>query len=187
MIFRKATITDTKAVILLQSKYLITNIPENKRQNGFVTTPFTISQIQNIIALEGLFVAEKNTVIVAYTFAGSWDYFSQWAIFPFMVSRLNELNFRTEKITPSNSFQYGPICIDEDYRGSELFPRLFETMRIELNKRYPIGVTFINKINKRSFEAHTKKLKMDIIDEFEFNGNNYFGLAFSTNESVLAQ
>lgn len=184
MIFRNATISDINGVIELQGKYLFADTPENERENGFVTTPFTVVQIEKIIGLSGLFVAEDERKIIAYAFAGSWEYFSQWAIFPFMVSRLGKLNWGTEIITTKNSFQYGPICIDKNYRGSGVFQKLFELMRIGMNRQYPIGVTFINKINKRSFEAHTKKLKMDVIDEFEFNNNNYHGLAFLTSETV---
>ena len=185
MTLRSATLQDIEGVVLLQNKYLLVNTPENERQNGFVTTPFTVPQLEEIIGLDGLFVADNEGKIVAYAFAGSWAYFSQWAIFPFMVNRLPDIKYGNFEITEQNSFQYGPVCIDMAYRGSGLFPRLFEVMRIAMNARYPIGVTFINKINQRSYEAHTKKLKMEMVDEFTFNGNNYYGLAFRTDESVL--
>lgn len=185
MVFRNATKSDINEVIELQNKYLLVNTPEDERKNGFVTTPFTVGQIEEIIALDGLFIAEKDKKVIAYAFAGSWSYFAQWPIFPFMVSRLEQLRLGSEKITPENSFQYGPVCIEKSYRGSGLFQKLFEAMRIGMSQQYPIGVTFINKINNRSFEAHTRKLKMEVVDEFEFNNNNYYGLAFRTGETVL--
>lgn len=46
-----------------------------------------------------------------------------------------------------------------------------------MNNRYPIGVTFINKINNWSFEAHTRKLNIVVIDEFEFNSNKLLWLS----------
>ena len=58
-------------------------------------------------------------------------------------------------------------------------------MRVELIKKYPISITFINKINVISEKAHTKKLGWEIIDEFEFNNNSYIGLAFNMKKSVL--
>ena len=67
-----------------------------------------------------------------------------------------------------NSYQYGPIAVHTDYRGSDVFPNLFEFSRIEMSKRYPILITFVNKINPRSFKAH-KKLGLDVIKEFQFN------------------
>lgn len=187
MNFRKANLNDIEGVTRLQAKYLLANIPENERQNGFVTTPFTAEQLAEIIRLEGLFIAETEEEIIAYAFSASWDYFAQWPIFPYMVSRFPNLSFQSEIPTTQNSFQYGPICIHEDFRGSGLFQKLFETMRIAMNLHYPIGITFINKINKRSFEAHTRKLNMQVIDEFTFNNNQYYGLAFMTNQTVLEQ
>ena len=52
-----------------------------------------------------------------------------------------------------------------------------------MSQRYPIMVTFINKINPRSFEAHVRKVNLDVIQEFEFNDNQYYELACHTQSS----
>lgn len=49
-----------------------------------------------------------------------------------------------------------PICMDKSARGSEVLELIFEFARENMAKRHPILVTFINKINPRSFQAHTK-------------------------------
>jgi hypothetical protein len=180
MQLRKAQITDIEGVIALQSKYLINNIPESERAGGFVTTPFTVKQIADVIDLEGMFVVENESKIIGYTFAADWEYFSQWPIFPYMVSRFPLLSFDNQGLTVENTFQYGPICIEKTYRGSGLFQQLFEFMRLTMRNRYPIGITFINKMNQRSFIAHTQKLDLQVIDEFSFNQNEYYNLAFFT-------
>lgn len=183
---RLGTKNDIPGILALQEKYLYQNMNEAERKKGFVTTPFTIGQLEDIIQQEGLFVAEnEENTIIAYAFAASWDYFSQWEIFNFMVNRFPTLSFKGEEITTSNSFQYGPVCIDEKYRGKGLLNQLFEEMRIVLLKRYPLSITFINKVNVISEKAHTKKLGWEIIDEFEFNNNTYIGLAFDMRNSVL--
>ena len=97
-----------------------------------------------------------------------------------MIDRMSKLRFQDRELTVSNSFQYGPICIDQSIRGSQVFPELFDLMRSSFAPKFPIGVTFINKINERSFAAHTRKLNLEIIDEFEFNGNLFYTLAFLT-------
>jgi hypothetical protein len=51
-------------------------------------------------------------------------------------------------------------------------------MKERMCERFIIGATFINKVNARSMKAHTRKVKLDIIDEFQFNNNDYYGLAF---------
>jgi hypothetical protein len=178
MLIRKAKIADIESIIELQNKYLLVNINQNERAGGFVTTPFTVSQITEAIAFEGLFVAEHQRKIIAYAFAGSWQYFSQWPIFPVMEAMLPNLIFKNQKITTENTFQYGPICIDIAFRGTGLFQQLFAFMQTSMRSQFNIGVTFINKINLRSYQAHTTKLGMQVINEFTFNNNQYYYLAF---------
>jgi hypothetical protein len=177
---RLATKNDVEGILALQTLNLFANLSEAERQEGFVTTPFTVEQIEALLAEDGVFVADMNHKIVGYAYAGSWQYFSQWPIFPFMVSRFPDCPFRGEVLTMENSFQYGPVCIDHSLRGTDAFSRLFAAMRKGMSDRYPIGGTFINQINARSVKAHTQKLDLEIIDDFGFNGQRYFGLAFFT-------
>jgi hypothetical protein len=81
-----------------------------------------------------------------------------------------------------NSYQYGPICIDKDYRGTEVLPNVFEFSRIQMCERYPILITFINHINPRSYNAHVNKLGLDVIKSFEFNNNQYYELGYDTSK-----
>lgn len=178
--------TDIDGILVLQEKYLYRNLNEVERECGFVTTPFTTPQLEEIIEQRGIFIAESESdEIIAYAFAGSWKYFEKWEIFNFMVSRLPQLSFNGSEITTENSFQYGPVCIDKKYRGKGLLNQIFEEMRIEFYKKYPLSITFINKVNVISEKAHTKKLGWLIIDEFEFNNKTYIGLAFDMKNSVL--
>lgn len=177
---------DLPGILSLQERYLYRNMNDLEREKGFVTTPFTTAQLEDILQQNGIFIAEnEDKIIVAYAFAGSWKYFEQWEIFNFMVSRFPTLSFHGSPITTENSFQYGPVCIEESYRGKGLLNQLFEEMRMEFVKKYPISITFINKVNVVSEKAHTKKLGWEKIDEFEFNNNTYIGLAFDMKKSVL--
>lgn len=182
MIIRAAFESDIDGILDLQAQNLYSNLSTAERSYGFVTTPFTPDQVQTLLEQNGVFVAADKGAIVGYVFAGSWDYFSQWSIFPFMVSRFPQLVFRGVAISTENTFQYGPVCVDRALRGSGLLLQLFETMRFSFSDRFPIGVTFINQQNPRSLAAHTRKLDLEVIDTFEFGGNAYYGLAFSTQD-----
>ena len=57
-------------------------------------------------------------------------------------------------------------------------------MIINMKSKYPLSLTFINKINIPSTKAHTEKLKWTIIKEFQFNNNEYLILAYDMNQSV---
>jgi hypothetical protein len=180
-IIRSATTADIPGIQALQTANLYTNLSEADRQTyGFVMTPFSVEQLMALMAEDGAFVAEVEGRIVGYVFAASWAYFSQWAIFPYMVSRFPKLeSFQGQTITDENSFQYGPVCVDRSQRGTGVFPALFATMCEGMKARYPIGYTFINRKNTTSFAAH-QKLPLRVMDEFEFNENAFYGLAFST-------
>lgn len=168
----------------LQKKNLATELSENqKASNGFVTTPFTAGQLEEIIAQDGAFVTEINEKVVAYLYGGSWSYYDQWPIFPYMTSRFP--GWKTQHpITTANSFQYGPVCIDSAHRGKKIINRLFETLRLEFADKYPLAGTFINQANSISTRAHLK-IGWEIADEFEYNDNRYFGLVYNMNNEVI--
>ena len=177
---RTAIESDFQSILDLQARNLYANLAVAELPGGFVTTPFSSDLLRLLLVQNGVFIAENQGQLVGYLLAGDWDFFAQWAIFKVMIDRLPLLSFQQQEITVKNSFQYGPVCLDRSSRGSQVLPQLFELMRSNFAPKFPIGVTFINKINQRSFAAHTRKLNLDIIDEFEFNGNSFYTLAFLT-------
>jgi hypothetical protein len=179
-IIRIANESDFEGILDLQSRNLYANLSSAELAGGFVMTPFTPDLLRQLLIQTGVFVAECEGQIGGYLLAGDWEFFSRWDIFKVMISRLPELRFQGREITVDNSFQYGPICIDQVIRGSKVFPQLFDLMRCSFAPKFPIGVTFINQLNQRSFAAHTRKLDLKIIDEFEFNANSFYTVAFST-------
>ena len=182
--FEIAKMSDIDGVLALQELYLVANLSEEEKASGFVTTPFTTQQLTEVIQKSELFIAKDNDKIIAYVFTGSWDFFKQWPIFNYMSSLFPELTFLDFDITTTNSFQYGPICIHKKYRGKGLITPLFEFMRTHMLYKYPLGLTFINKINIPSTKAHTEKLKWTIIGDFQFNNNDYLILAYDMNQAV---
>lgn len=182
---RLAYAEDIPGVMNLQQRYVVTNLTPEAQKEGFVTTPFTERQLENLMEDGGLYVARTPDEVIAYLCAGSWSYFSQWPIFPFILHRLPHLSFQRHKLSSAATFQYGPVCIDLGWRGQGILAQLFELMRLDFKKKYPTAITFINKINKRSINAHIGKLYWKIIDDFEFNQRHYFMLAFDMQNSVL--
>ena len=69
--FEIAKNTDIDGVIALQSIYLVSNMTEEEKTSGFVTTPFSVEQLQEVIRQEGLFIVKDNNKIIAYIFAAS--------------------------------------------------------------------------------------------------------------------
>ena len=183
---RKGKILDIPEVLKLHFKYQIDSIKEEDKKDGFVTTAFTKEELSDLIQKEdGLFLCFKDDILVAYVMCASWKFWSAWPMFKHMMKCLPSLSYKGIQLSEFNSYQYGPICIDKSQRGTDVLPLLFDYARGEMNFKYPILVTFINKNNPRSFSAHTKKLNLEVISEFEFNKNSYYELGYDTSVSLL--
>ncbi|MDD2282246.1 MAG: GNAT family acetyltransferase [Eubacteriales bacterium] len=188
MDYRNASIKDIPRITELQQKYHVSTISDEDRPDGFVTTFFTEDQFQELIEKEnGLAIACDGEKVVAYVMAASWQYWSAWPLFQHMIKDLPSTEYLGQKLSTENSYQYGPICIHRDYRGTEVLPNLFEFSRTQMEKRFPILITFINQINPRSYRAHTEKLSLDVIKTFEFNNNHYYELGYDTSKKTPNQ
>ncbi len=186
MDYKIAGLSDIENVLKLHYRYQVDSIHEEDRSDGFVTTAFTREQLTDLINEEqGLFIALKNEKVIAYVMAASWNFWTVWPMFAHMVKDLSNLEYLGKTLTIDNSYQYGPICIDKSHRGSGVLQGLFDFSREIMSRRFPILVTFVNKINPRSFEAHTRKLGLEMIQEFEYNGNSYYELVYDTSKCLV--
>ena len=105
-------------------------------------------------------------------------------MFAFMIKELPKLHYVGETLSTENSYQYGPVCIDKSVRATGVLEKIFNFAKKEMSNRYPILITFVNKTNPRSYAAHTRKLGLDVIHEFEFNNNNYYEMACYTTRKI---
>ena len=181
MDYRPGTGRDLDGVLALQGRTLVSNLGEEEKKDGFVTTPFTTDQLRALVAADGLFVAARGDGSLAgYAMAAGWDYWAGRPMFDLMIERFSGIEFRGVRIDRAHSYQYGPICVDRAERGKGVFLPLFEAARRGMAGRYAVGTTFINKANPRSYRAHVAKAGLVVIDEFGFGGGEYWGLAFPT-------
>ncbi len=186
MQLKLAELSDIKATLKLHAKYQIDTIKEEDKKDGFVTTAFTKEELTELIEKEqGLFIAKDEEQVIAYVMAASWEFWSQWPMFAHMIKDLPNLEYMGKRLSVENSYQYGPICIDKRYRGEKLLKEIFDFSREHMHKRFPILVTFVNKINPRSFEAHKRKLGLEVIQEFEFNNNHYYEMVYDTSKALV--
>jgi hypothetical protein len=182
---KNAELSEIDDVLKLHYRYQIDSIAEEDKTDGFVTTPFTKEQIADLINKEkGLFVAKKDGGVVAYVMAASWGFWSAWPMFAFMIKKLPNIEYNGQILSIENSYQYGPICIDKSVRGTGVLEKIFEFAKSKMSERFPILVTFVNKTNERSYQAHKRKLGLDVIQQFEFNGNSYYEMVCQTKDII---
>lgn len=180
---RRATTDDIEEILNLHSLYQLQTISEEDKKDGFITTAFDKYQLKDLIEKEdGIFLAikESSNTLVAYAMAASWQYWSQWPMFAHMITQLPKIQYKGYQLSVDNSYQYGPVAVDKSVRGTGVLEALFGFALGEMETRYPVLVTFINKNNLRSYAAHTRKLGLDVIAEFDYNDNHYYELACLT-------
>ncbi len=181
--YRLAKITDTDEILTLHQRYQVDSISEQDKPDGFITTAFTQKQLVDLINQEqGVFVAIQGRKIIGYAMSASWQYWSNWPIFAYMMENLTSFEYKGIRLSATNSYQYGPICVDKAVRGTGVFESLFEFALAQMSTRYRVLVTYVNKSNMRSYQAHTRKVDLDQLTEFEFNQNNYHQLVCLTAE-----
>ncbi|MBV1904930.1 MAG: hypothetical protein KUG75_02540 [Pseudomonadales bacterium] len=185
MQIKLAELSEIDDVLALHYKYQVDSIPEVDKKDGFVTTPFTKAELTDLAIKEkGLFIAKKNGRVIAYVMAASWEFWSAWPIFEFMIKDLPKLKYHDQILDTDNSYQYGPVCIDTSVRGSGILEKIFAFAKEAMSERYTILVTFVNKTNTRSYAAHSRKLGLDVLQEFEFNNNRYYEMACLTANRI---
>lgn len=181
-----AELSDIDGILKLHNKYQIDSIKDKDKKDGFVTTAFDKEQLVDIITKEqGIFIAVENGVVFGYVMSASWQYWSKWDMFAFMMEGLSNLKYQGQTLSTENSYQYGPVCIDKSLRGSGLLEKLFDFALESMSKRYSVLVTFVNKINPRSYQAHKRKLGLEVLQEFRYNNNEYYEFAYDTSKRVL--
>lgn len=176
-----AALSDIEDVLALHYTYQVDSIAPEDKADGFVTTPFTAAQLSALIEQEqGLFIARQEGKVVGYIMAASWQFWSAWPMFAYMIQDLPKLQYRGHTLSVDNSYQYGPVCLDKRVRGSGVLEDLFAFALQQMSRRYPVLVTFVNKNNPRSYAAHTRKVGLEVIAEFEYNNNHYYEMACLT-------
>jgi ribosomal protein S18 acetylase RimI-like enzyme len=182
IVVRLATNNDLTEVKALLERYHAKNLEGEQRENGFVTTDMTVKQLSELLAQESGVVVAVDTSenkIVALLLGASWQFLNPWPMFDYMSRILEQYRYNNERLDADSSYQYGPICVAEEYRGCGIGELLLDYQRKIFAARYPVVVTFVNVLNPRSYSFHIRNEFKDV-GFFNFNGNKYHMMAMNT-------
>ncbi len=180
IIFRRALAAEYPEILALHRKNLVSNLSELERQNGFLSIDFKddfhLAAINENLAL---MVAVQENLVVGYVCATTQEYSQEIPLLKYIMSLYPEIMFHGQPLSNYRSFWYGPVCVATAYRGSGILQGLFQALLAQVATRFNAGVAFVVNDNLRSLRAHTQKLGMEMLKEFEFNGKFYFILGFA--------
>ena len=178
LIFRKAKPTDFPKILELQKDNLLRNLEPQDQQDGFLSIEYSQDQLESINNELGIFIAIDNDHLAGYLIAQTMDFVLQFPLTTTMGKRFPDVIYQSRPLSGLKTFIYGPVCIDKRYRGQGIPEGLFNVMLKTFKGQYDVGVAFVSERNPRSFHAHQNKLGMQVVDEFEFNGQKYQTLVF---------
>ncbi|WP_232251604.1 GNAT family N-acetyltransferase [Serratia sp. MYb239] len=180
---RLAQATDIPQVKKLLERYHAKNLEGEQRANGFVTTDMTEQQLIELCNSEnGVIIAvdKSDDKIIGLLLGASWKFLKPWPMFDYMADILKDYAYQGQQLSAETSYQYGPICVAEEYRSNGVGELLLEYQRKVFSTRYPVIVTFVNVLNPRSYAFHTRN-EFEDVGKFKFNGNNYHMMALPTS------
>jgi hypothetical protein len=183
IIFRKATPSDFPMILDLQGKNLLKNLDLQDREDGFLSIGYSADQLDRLNRELGIFVALKDDHLAGYLITQTLEFAAQSPLITTMVKRFPNVQYKGRPLSIFRAFMYGPVCIDKEQRGQGILEGLYEVMLTTLQGQYDVGVAFVSENNPRSFHAHRDKLGMEVVDDFEFNGQKYNTLVFGTGSS----
>lgn len=178
ILYRKASPADFEGILHLQQQNLVTTLTGEDLSQGFLSIEFTREQLHKINSGLGIFVAVQDKVVIGYLMVESVEFAVGSPLVANMLKRLKDVVFDNIPLSSCCLYVYGPVCIDRHHRGQGILEGLFWNMKETLGADYDVGIAFVSLSNPRSLQAHTAKLGMRIIDEFEFKGGRYHTLAF---------
>lgn len=187
MEIRLATTEDIEGVKALLRKYHRDSISDEDRTDGFVTTTITDEQLTELINKEKgvTIIAEpaegKPDKVLGFCFAAPWEFWEAWPLFRHMIDIIPDYEFEGKRLVVSDSYQYGPVCVDRSIRGTGAFEDLFYASLAQFRDRFPLMLTFVNQINGRSENAHNNKARMETIGTFDFGDNHYLLMGIRTD------
>lgn len=187
MTIRLATTEDIEGIRALMKKYHRDTISDEDRPDGFVTTAITDEQMMALINKEkgATIIAEPveggPDKVLGFCFAAPWEFWEAWPLFRHMIDIIPDYEFEGKRLVVSDSYQYGPVCVDRSIRGTGAFEDLFYASLAQFRDRFPLMLTFVNQINKRSENAHNNKARMETIGTFDFGDNHYLLMGIRTD------
>lgn len=170
-VLRARGIDDLQGILALQSKNMKEVLTDNEMsQEGFVTLSHDIALLQLLHSYEPPIIALDKETVVGYALVMVPALKNEIPILFPMFEKFKSVYYKSEKISDSNYYVMGQICIERSYRGTGIFNKLYQKHKTELGAKYDYCVTEVSNSNTRSLKAHEKagfKNIYSFTDEFD--------------------
>lgn len=176
--FRPACGDDFAAVADLMNRYAAVNLTADQRGQGFLLATFTPAQIEAMHRALGVVVALVGDEVVGCLCGADLGSAALPPPAARMVALMPDWALDGVSFRSRQTFLYGPVCIDANFRGRGLLRGLFDALLLLAQPRFDSGIAFVARSNPHSLGVHRDGLGMEPVGEFEFAGEQLIALAF---------
>jgi L-amino acid N-acyltransferase YncA len=176
---RVATPADAPAIAALANRYTYQQLDATQRQGGFLTGSFAAPGVQAMLASVPGQVAYHQGELIGFIINSRLAPASYPPLVQEICAVLPALFYRQRALADYQWFFYGPVLVQQAYRGHGLLQRLFRASQAELAGRFDLGIAFIAAENAASLHVHTQKLGLEVVGKVVFQGTAYAILAFA--------
>lgn len=176
MKYRRPNPGDFKQIVALQNKNLISVLTQSEQSDGFLSAAFSEEQFRSMDNDLCVVICTDLENICGYVCASSVEYNKNIPLVAAMLNHFPNITYQEKSLAVYNSFIYGPVCIDKEYRGKNILSALINKMLellLQKNPQLELLTVLISSENQRSINAH-KKLGMEKVGQFEFAGKIFW-------------
>lgn len=132
----------------LNSKFLITQLSDKQRQDGFIRIEYNIEDLHRIITNREIVVAIIENKVIGYYLIG------KKSGNPALQNQSAAANNLTD-IT-IDQIGYGcQVCMEVEHRKNGLFKAMFDRLEIEVKDKYSHLLCSVSESNTTSLKVHT--------------------------------
>lgn len=144
-------------VLALQQANLRKNVlPDVQVSQGFVTVEHNPDVLTRMNRAAPSIIAKDGDTVVGYALTMLPEFGADVPELLPLFSLLNTLSYEGQPIANYNWYVMGQVCVAENYRGQQLFDRMYAHQRAVYSNRYDLLITDISANNPRSLRAHSR-------------------------------
>ena len=178
---------DLEGILSLQRENLSTLLSqEEKDEQGFVTVPHTLGQLEIMHSIAPHVLAKENGQVVAYVLAMTLESRELVPLLTSLFDNFERLDLAGKKVTSYQPMVVGQVCVGKSQRGTGLFDKLYAAYREQYASTYDFAITSVALSNYRSLAAH-QRIGFKIIHTFQDSLNPWAIVYWDWNSNFPPQ
>ncbi len=149
----------TEADLIGIKKLQLSNLPAHlspteKQSQGFVTCEYSVPDLKKMNSPYPHVIATFEDRVIAYCLVMMQSHKSIMPVLIPMFEQIDIAQVNHESLIDKSYFVMGQVCVSKEWRGQQLFYKLYDYLRDQMSGSFDLVITEISQYNTRSIRAH---------------------------------